>query len=78
MTILPVDGIIPQILAALETAPTLIVQAPPGSGKSTRIPLSLLESNWLGQNKIVMLEPRRLAALNLASWISSGIGEDIR
>ena len=77
MTILPVDGIIPQILAALETAPTLIIQAPPGSGKSTRIPLSLLKSNWLGRNKIVMLEPRRLAALNLAAWISSGIGEAV-
>jgi len=77
MTILPVDSIIPEILAALETFPTLIIQAPPGSGKSTRIPLSLLESNWLGSNKIVMLEPRRLAALNLASWISSGIGESV-
>ena len=77
MTILPVDGIIPKILSALEISSTLIIQAPPGSGKSSRIPLALLESNWLGVNKIVMLEPRRLAALNLASWISSGLGEAV-
>jgi ATP-dependent helicase HrpB len=76
MNILPVDNIIPQILTALEEAPVVIIQAPPGSGKSTRIPLSLLGSKWLAQNKILMLEPRRLAALNLASWISSGIGEE--
>lgn len=77
MTTLPVDGIIPQILSALESSPSVIIQAPPGSGKSTRIPLSLLDSKWLVQNKILMLEPRRLAALNLASWISSGIGDEV-
>jgi len=38
------------------------VHAPPGSGKTTRIPLALLDSPWLGSNKILMLEPRRLAA----------------
>lgn len=77
MTILPVDIIIPQILAALDSCATVIIQAPPGSGKSTRIPLSLLDSDWLKQNKILMLEPRRLAAINLAEWISSGLGENV-
>lgn len=77
MTILPIDSIIPQIHAALENAPTVIIQAPPGSGKSTRIPLSLLDSSWLAHNRLLMLEPRRLAALNLAAWISSGIGEEV-
>jgi len=77
MTTLPVDSIIPQIHTALENCSTAIIQAPPGSGKSTRIPLSLLDCNWLKQNKILMLEPRRLAALNLATWISAGIGENV-
>ena len=77
MKILPVDSIIPQIRAAFASCHTVIVQAPPGSGKSTRIPLSLLDSSWLAENKIVMLEPRRLAALNLAAWISAGIGEPV-
>lgn len=77
MTTLPVDSIIPQIHAAFASCPTVIVQAPPGSGKSTRIPLSLLDCTWLKQNKILMLEPRRLAALNLATWISAGIGEPV-
>jgi ATP-dependent helicase HrpB len=77
MTILPVDSIIPKIHAALETSPVVIIQAPPGSGKSTRIPVSILNTSWLKNNKVVMLEPRRLAALNLATWISTGIGEPV-
>ena len=77
MTHLPVDRIIPQIQAALEKSSTVIIQAPPGSGKSTRIPLALLTAGWLQQNKVLMLEPRRLAAINLAAWISAGIGEAV-
>lgn len=77
MTTFPVDGIIPRIHAVLASAPAVIIQAPPGTGKSTRIPLALLDSVWLKGNKILMLEPRRLAAFNLASWISAGIGEAV-
>jgi len=77
MTILPVDSIIPQIHAALNSSPAVIIQAPPGSGKSTRIPVALLDANWLAEKKILMLEPRRLAALNLASWIASERGETL-
>jgi len=77
MTILPVDSIIPQVRAALDSSPAVIIQAPPGSGKSTRIPVALLDSSWLAQKKILMLEPRRLAALNLASWIASERGEAV-
>jgi ATP-dependent helicase HrpB len=75
MNPLPIDSVIPQIHSALETAPVVIIQAPPGSGKSTRIPLSLLGQSWLADNKVLMLEPRRLAAINLAAWLAAGLGE---
>jgi ATP-dependent helicase HrpB len=71
MNRLPVDSIITDILATLATGAPVIVQAPPGSGKSTRIPVALLDAPWLGRQKILMLEPRRLAAANLAGWIAS-------
>lgn len=70
MNRLPVDSIIAAILTALAEGKPVIVQAPPGSGKSTRIPVALLEAAWLGNQKILMLEPRRLAAVNLAGWIA--------
>jgi ATP-dependent helicase HrpB len=72
----PVDDIIPRLIHSLNDRPSAIVHAPPGSGKTTRIPLALLSAPWL-QGKIVMLEPRRLAAANAARWISLGIGEEV-
>ncbi len=77
MTRCPIDSIIPEVHAALEAGSTVIIQAPPGSGKSTRIPVALLDARWLGAQKILMLEPRRLAAVNLAGWISRQLGEDV-
>ena len=77
MTKLPVDSIIPEILAALAAGSTVVVQAPPGSGKSTRIPVALLDAPWLDGQKVLMLEPRRLATVNLAGWISRQMGEEV-
>ena len=77
MTPLPVDSIIPEALAALAAGQNLIITAPPGSGKSTRVPPALLGAEWLGVQKVMMLEPRRVAALNLALWISQGMGEPV-
>jgi len=77
MTSCPVDSIIPEVLAVLAAGSTVVVQAPPGSGKSTRIPPALLAAPWLKGQKILMLEPRRLAAVNLAGWISRQMGEDV-
>lgn len=77
MTPLPVDSIIPELLAALSAGQNLIITAPPGSGKSTRVPPALLGEEWLGEQKVLMLEPRRVAALNLALWISQGLGETV-
>src|SRR5512145_1443771 len=73
----PVDTIIPKILPDLHDRPTVIVHAPPGSGKTTRIPLALLPADWLKGQKIIMLEPRRLAVVNSARWMSASLGEEV-
>jgi ATP-dependent helicase HrpB len=59
LSLLPVDAILPQIRDALATSPSLVVEAPPGAGKTTRIPPALLP---LTQGEVWVLEPRRLAA----------------
>jgi ATP-dependent helicase HrpB len=76
-SLLEIEEIIPQLKSVLETFPAVVVQAPPGSGKTTRIPIALLDASWLAGQKIVMLEPRRLAATNAARWMSRSLGEEI-
>ncbi|MGB9144143.1 MAG: ATP-dependent helicase HrpB [Aestuariivirga sp.] len=73
----PVDGVIPQLSEALALGPAAILVAEPGAGKTTRVPLKLLASPWLGQRKIVMLEPRRLAARAAAKRMAETLGEAI-
>lgn len=73
---LPIDDVLPQFLAALENAPAVVLHAPPGAGKTTRVPLALMETSFLKEMKIVMLEPRRLAAVNAARWMAASLGED--
>jgi ATP-dependent helicase HrpB len=77
MSHFPVDRIIPRLIHSLDERSAAIVHAPPGSGKTTRIPLALLDAPWLQGQKIIMLEPRRLAAVNAARWISATIGEEV-
>lgn len=67
---LPIAAIIPQVRQQLSKHNTLIVNAPPGAGKSTLLPLALLEEPWLEGKKILMLEPRRLAAKTIALRMS--------
>ncbi len=74
---LPITHIIPDIKAKLATGNTLIVTAPPGAGKSTLLPLELLNEPWLEGQKIIMLEPRRLAARTIAARISSLLGSEL-
>jgi ATP-dependent helicase HrpB len=74
---LPIVEIIPEIKKQLEQHHTVILQAPPGAGKSTILPLQLLEEPWLKGKKIVMLEPRRLAARAVANRMSSLIDEPV-
>ena len=74
---LPVEDILPALGAALETRSSAVLVAPPGAGKTTLVPLRLLGAPWLGQGKIVMLEPRRLAARAAASRMAQTLGEKV-
>lgn len=72
---LPIDSILPQLKQALEQATTVLLQAPPGAGKTTRVPLALLDAPWRAGRKILMLEPRRLAARSAAGFMAHQLGE---
>ncbi|WP_294623859.1 ATP-dependent helicase HrpB [uncultured Bilophila sp.] len=74
---LPVDAQLPELLAALSASTRCVLEAPPGAGKTTRVPLALLEAEWLAGRSIVMLEPRRMAARNAARYMASLLGEDV-
>ena len=74
---LPVEDILPALGAALETRSSAVLVAPPGAGKTTLVPLRLLGAPWLGQGKIVMLEPRRLDARAAASRMAQTLGEKV-
>lgn len=74
---LPIKEIIPQIQTTLRSENTLIISAPPGAGKSTLLPLALLNEPWLKHKKIIMLEPRRLAARTIAGRMASLMGERV-
>lgn len=73
----PVDQIIPRLSGALGSGPSALLVAEPGAGKTTRVPLKLLEAPWLQGRKIVMLEPRRLAARNAAHRMAETLGEEV-
>lgn len=72
----PVLDVFEELRLKLATNPVVILQAPPGAGKSTILPWKLLDETWLGGNKIIMLEPRRLAARAVASRMASLLKED--
>jgi ATP-dependent helicase HrpB len=71
----PVGGAIPEVEAALRSHGAAVLQAPPGAGKTTRVAPALLGAAWLGGRRIVMLEPRRLAARAAARWMAGRMGE---
>src|SRR3569623_2741261 len=74
-TILPVDVTLPALSAALARGRNAVLQAPPGAGKTTRVPLALLTAPWLQGRRIVMLEPRRIAARAAAHYMAAQLGE---
>ncbi|MGY6410990.1 MAG: ATP-dependent helicase HrpB [Alkalilacustris sp.] len=71
---LPIDAVLPQVVAALREQGKLVLQAPPGAGKTTRVPLALLDH---APGRIVMLEPRRLAARAAAERMAESLGEPV-
>jgi ATP-dependent helicase HrpB len=74
---LPVEDILPALGAALEARSSAVLVAPPGAGKTTLVPLRLLGASWLGRGKIIMLEPRRLAARAAAQRMAQTLGEKV-
>ncbi len=76
-TTLPIDEIVQPLRAALAVRTVAVLEAPPGAGKTTRVPLALIDEPWLAGMKLVMLEPRRLAARAAASYMASILGEEV-
>lgn len=73
----PIASLLPDIRRSLAEHPRLVLEAPPGAGKTTQVPLALLDAAWLGGRRIVMLEPRRVAARAAAQFMAKQLGEAV-
>ena len=76
-TALPVDSVLPELAVALAKHSCAVLVAPPGAGKTTRLPLALLAAPWLAGRKILVLEPRRLAARGASDRMAATLGERV-
>jgi len=74
---LPIDDVLAPLREALAAHSTVVLQAPPGAGKTTRVPLALLDAPWLAGRSIIILEPRRLAARAAATRMADELGEGV-
>ena len=74
---LPIDDALPALVAALRERNAAVLVAPPGAGKTTRVPLVLADEAWAKDKKIIVLEPRRLAARAAAARMASTLGEQV-
>ena len=72
---LPIHAVLDPLKAALSHGNTAVLAAPPGAGKTTVVPMALLDQPWLGDGKVLVLEPRRLAARAAADRMASTLGE---
>ena len=70
---LPIDEVLPQLCEQLEKHHEVVLIAPPGAGKTTRVPLAILKAPWLGQQKILLIEPRRIATLATAHFLAQSL-----
>jgi ATP-dependent helicase HrpB len=73
----PIAPLLPELCASLDAHPRLVLEAPPGAGKTTQVPPALLDAPWLRGRRIVMLEPRRIAARAAAQFMAAQRGEDV-
>jgi ATP-dependent helicase HrpB len=74
---LPIDAALPALTAALRAGTSAVLHAPPGAGKSTVVPLALLEEPWVAGRRLILLEPRRLAARAVAQRMAATLGERV-
>ncbi len=74
---LPIDPLLPSLVASLRARPTLVLEAPPGAGKTTRVPRALFDAGFAERGEIVVLEPRRLAARMAARRVAQELGEKV-
>ena len=72
----PISTLLPELKAQLQHHTRLVLEAPPGAGKTTQVPLALLDAAWLGARKIILLEPRRVAARSAAQFMARQLGEE--
>ena len=73
----PIDALLPRIRDSLAMHARLVLEAPPGAGKTTQVPPALLDAPWLGGRKIIVLEPRRVAARAAATFMARQRGEEV-
>lgn len=73
----PIDPLLPRIRESLAAHPRLVLEAPPGAGKTTQVPPALLDAPWLAGRRILMLEPRRVAARAAAGFMAQQRGEEV-
>src|SRR5699024_5585751 len=73
----PITPLLPRVRDALVGHTRLVLEAPPGAGKTTQVPLALLDAPWLDGRKILILEPRRLAARSAAEFMARQLGEQV-
>ncbi|MBN9584812.1 MAG: ATP-dependent helicase HrpB [Afipia sp. 62-7] len=76
-TALPIDAVLGELAATLARSSTAVLVAPPGAGKTTRVPLALLDAAWTARKKIIVLEPRRIAARAAAERMAQTLGEKV-
>lgn len=74
---LPIDDCLAELKSALQNHSSAILVAPPGAGKTTRVPIALLNEDWMNGGKIIMLEPRRIAARSAAQYMAGLLGEKV-
>src|SRR3954469_1118159 len=76
-TPLPIDAVLLALAKALAARPNAVLVAPPGAGKTTRVPLALLDESWVKDGKLIVLEPRRIAARAAADRMARTLGESV-